>query len=100
VLHAVLSYLALCSHLDPKRSQDCDPGLNTVNGDKLYFGGHGRVAISYTSTQGATPESYFSISKSADLPELLITGFYNGVSDAQNPALPLTRLVLSGLSPS
>lgn len=106
MLRAVLCCLALCSKLDKTRAKKCDPGFKPVNnGDKVYFGGHGRVGISYiykpASAYGSAygsamteAVSYFDIKSGGVEPEdLLITGFFNGKADALHPNLPLTRLV-------
>jgi hypothetical protein len=92
-------FLWLCSKLDPKIAQDCDPGFKTVrdNDRKLYFGGQGRVLIDYVYKAGPPEQTYFNIHNDADLPDLLITGIFNGIADDDHPNLPLTRSV-SGLA--
>lgn len=84
--------VAICSKLKPA-AQYCDPGLDTVNGDRLYFGGHGRVGVTYINETETDPPGFFNIENNVRPRDLLITGIFNGVADDDHADLPLTRRV-------
>ena len=85
----------LHSNLDADRAKKCDPSLDAVNGDKIVIGGHGRVTFGYTWYGTAVPQvGTFSIKPDEWEPDMLVTGYFNGLAQGGGRTrrlLPLTR---------